>query len=84
MTYKKIEELRREFERSVKAREHKLNFFEYAILHRYFEGMQGIEINETLFISTSTIYRHKQKIIKKLKANSFEHALAMAGAKLFY
>lgn len=79
MMYKTLEDLRHEFELSSKAKEFKLKFHEYTILYRYVEGLKGLDINEGLFISSSTIYRRKQKIIKKLKAKSFEHALVVAG-----
>ena len=83
MQYQPLEQLREQFECSAQANALRLQFKEYAILYRYFEGSRGLAINDSLFMSSTTLYRCKKAIVRKLKATSFHQALIFAGMRLF-
>ena len=80
---KPLEDIQNEYENSIKAQELKLSFKEYALLYRYFEGVSGLDLNESLYLSRPTIQRYKKNIIKIFVASSFEQALILAGSLLF-
>lgn len=78
-----IDELRVQFEESDAVRKFGINFNEYALLYRLREGVRAAQVFESLYLSSSTIYRAKRRIIRKLKTCSFEEALIKAGEALF-
>lgn len=78
-----IDELRARFEASDAVRKFGIDFNEYAVLYRLREGVKAARVFESLYLSSSTIYRAKRRIAKKLKTRSFEEALIKAGEALF-
>ena len=78
-----IEELREKFEASMPAQQIRMSFNEYAMLYHLREGVRAAEIFANLYMSCSTYYRLKERIRKKLKANTFEGALIKAGEIVF-
>ncbi len=80
---KNIDDLRNEYDSSEKARRFNLDFNSYALLYRYKEGVKGMSINESLYISRRTLQRCKEIIIRAFGAASFEQALIEAGKTLF-
>lgn len=74
-----IDELRVLYETSEVANDYHLNFQEFALLYRLMEGVKPSVVFDSLYLSTTTIYRSKQRIIRKLGASSFEHALILVG-----
>lgn len=81
---KKIEDLKEQFDASETARKLGLDFRSYALLYRYKEGLKGVCINDSLYMSRRTLQRCKDVIVKSFKANSFEQALIVSGYKLFH
>ncbi len=81
--YTSIEDLHAHFELSEAAQKFNIHFNEYALLFRLREGIKGASVFESLYVSSSTIYRCKVSLTKKLKARSFEEALIKAGEALF-
>lgn len=81
--YLSLETLREQFERSSAVQQCRLTFSEYALLCRLREGATPADVSESLFVSSSTIYRAKRRLVKKFKARSFEEALIKAGEALF-
>lgn len=81
--YEPVENLRHQYELCDKVKKLRISFKEYALLFRLQEGAKPDHIFESLYLSSATFYRCRQKIIKKFKARSFEEALIKAGKELF-
>lgn len=75
-----IDDLRHRFELSKSAHAYRLNFNEYALLYRLYEGMQQTDVPESLFLSQPTISRCRKRLIKKFRASSFSQLLLKLGA----
>lgn len=77
--YATIDELRHRYEVSKTAQAYRLNFYEYAVIYRIYEGMNNAEVPDSFFISQPTLSRYRQSLIKKFRVNFFSQLLLKLG-----
>ncbi len=73
--YLSIDNLHEIFEFSKTVKKHKLNFNEFAMLYRLYEGVKQSDLPESLYISQPTLSRCKAKLIKKYHVKTFSQLL---------
>lgn len=77
--YLPMDDVRLAYEFSKSAKLYHLNFKEYAMLYRLYEGVAQSNLPESLYVSQPTLSRCKKRLIKKFKVHTFSQLLLKIG-----